>query len=205
MIYGSIFLTWWWSNRRNPAPSHGLHGRTGRPLLDWTRKGMKRDEKMRSLSGWWFGCHFLFSHILWMSSSQLTNSYCSEGWVSNHQAVMVFSGATDRFHPTRGKSTGPLKAGPDRFVTQLTLGMMDGHGSKPLGRRWPIFSIQKKRHIPGEDWGRIQLYPISSQHSLSQSYTVTTIFKHHVCQTLRRFCYHCGTIRVCSKKWCRYP
>ena len=25
-----------------------------------------------SFSGWWFGCHFLFSHILGISSSQLT-------------------------------------------------------------------------------------------------------------------------------------
>ena len=25
-----------------------------------------------STTGWWFGCHFLFSHILGMSSSQLT-------------------------------------------------------------------------------------------------------------------------------------
>ena len=24
------------------------------------------------LSGWWFGCHFVFSHILGISSSQLT-------------------------------------------------------------------------------------------------------------------------------------
>ena len=27
---------------------------------------------MQSHSGWWFGCHFLFSHILGISSSQLT-------------------------------------------------------------------------------------------------------------------------------------
>ena len=37
-----------------------------------------------STSGWWFGCHFLFSHILEISSSQLTNSCFSEGW-PNHQ------------------------------------------------------------------------------------------------------------------------
>ena len=31
--------------------------------------------------GWWFGCHeFSFSHILGISSSQLTKSYFSEGW-----------------------------------------------------------------------------------------------------------------------------
>ena len=38
-----------------------------------------------NMTGWWFGCHFLFSHILGISSSQLTNSYFSEGWVYNHQ------------------------------------------------------------------------------------------------------------------------
>ena len=37
-----------------------------------------------TITGWWFGCHFLFSHILGISSSQLTNSYFSEGW-PNHQ------------------------------------------------------------------------------------------------------------------------
>ena len=35
---------------------------------------------LRTPTGWWFGCHFLFSPILGISSSQLTNSYFSEGW-----------------------------------------------------------------------------------------------------------------------------
>ena len=40
----------------------------------------------QALSGWWFGTFLAFSHILGMSSSQLTNSYFSEGcW--NHQPV----------------------------------------------------------------------------------------------------------------------
>ena len=34
-------------------------------------------------TAWWFGCHF-FLHLLGISSSQLTNSYFSEGW-PNHQ------------------------------------------------------------------------------------------------------------------------
>ena len=39
-------------------------------------------------AGWWFGCHQfgIFPEILGMSSSQLTNSYFSEGW-PNHQPV----------------------------------------------------------------------------------------------------------------------
>ena len=36
--------------------------------------------------GWWFGTWILFFHILGISSSQLTNSYFSEGWL-NHQPV----------------------------------------------------------------------------------------------------------------------
>ena len=37
--------------------------------LPW--KHIKRST-LKKKSGWWFGCHFLFSHILGMSSSQLT-------------------------------------------------------------------------------------------------------------------------------------
>ena len=57
-----------------------------------------------SYTGWWFGCHFLFSHynIGNFSSFQLTNSYFSEGW-PNHQPVifrcLIFM---------RGKFTGPV-------------------------------------------------------------------------------------------------
>ena len=40
-------------------------------------------------TGWWFGCHVLCSHILGISSSQLTNSYFSEGW-PNHQPDEFF-------------------------------------------------------------------------------------------------------------------
>ena len=41
------------------------------------------------ISGWWFGCHFLDfpRNIGFLSSSQLTNSYFSEGW-PNHQPDM---------------------------------------------------------------------------------------------------------------------
>jgi len=38
------------------------------------------------VSGWWFGT-FLFPYILGISSSQLTKSYFSEGWL-NHQPVL---------------------------------------------------------------------------------------------------------------------
>ena len=41
----------------------------------------------KNITGWWFGtCFFWLFHILGMSSSQLTNSYFSEGLV-NHQPV----------------------------------------------------------------------------------------------------------------------
>ena len=37
---------------------------------------------LKYVTGWWFGCHILFSHILGISSSQLTNIF-QRG--SNHQ------------------------------------------------------------------------------------------------------------------------
>ena len=40
------------------------------------------------LAGWWFGTSILFSHILEISSSQLTHIF-SEGW-PNHQPVVIF-------------------------------------------------------------------------------------------------------------------
>ena len=40
------------------------------------------------MAGWWFGTFFIFPYIGNLSSSQLTNSYFSEGWVS-HQPVLL--------------------------------------------------------------------------------------------------------------------
>ena len=48
-----------------------------------------RQDHLRSSFGWWFGT-FLVFHILECSSSQLTNSYFSEGW-PNHQPVIHWS------------------------------------------------------------------------------------------------------------------
>ena len=42
-------------------------------------------------TGWWFGTWLLFSHILGMSSSQLTNSYCSEGWRKTTNQLIISS------------------------------------------------------------------------------------------------------------------
>ena len=42
------------------------------------------NRSFKTFTGWWFGCHFLFSHRLGMSSSQLTNIF-QRG--SNHQPV----------------------------------------------------------------------------------------------------------------------
>ena len=47
-----------------------------------------RSEQRPSMSGWWFGTSICFSHILGMSSSQLTNCFFSEGW-PNHQPEHV--------------------------------------------------------------------------------------------------------------------
>ena len=43
----------------NPYITHGSSKIGGGLISNW-------------ISGWWFGCHFLFSHILGISSSQLT-------------------------------------------------------------------------------------------------------------------------------------
>ena len=40
------------------------------------------------LSGWWFGCHFLFSQKYWVANHPNWRSYFSEGW-RNHQPVMI--------------------------------------------------------------------------------------------------------------------
>ena len=48
---------------------------------------------LKQSAGWWFGCHFLFSHIWGMSSSQLTVIFF-RGVALAHQA------AEDVDHPT---------------------------------------------------------------------------------------------------------
>ena len=40
------------------------------------------------IPGWWFGCHFLFSHQYWVSNHPHWRSYFSEGW-PNHQPEKV--------------------------------------------------------------------------------------------------------------------
>ena len=56
------------------------------------RASKKIEKSCTTMSGWWFGCHFfILPLILGMSSSQLTNSYFSEGW-PNHQPDYVIFG-----------------------------------------------------------------------------------------------------------------
>ena len=65
--------SWTHQGPTNGPPKHQSHE---------TRFG----QQMRKPTGWWFGCHeFYFPrNIGLLSSSQLTNSYFSEGW-PNHQ------------------------------------------------------------------------------------------------------------------------
>ena len=45
------------------------------------------------MTGWWFGCHqiwHIFPEILRISSSQLTNSYFSEGWPKTTNQMMIW-------------------------------------------------------------------------------------------------------------------
>ena len=47
------------------------------------RRTLRSDALGKNKAGWWFGCHQFYCpiHIGIMSSSQLTNSYFSEGWL----------------------------------------------------------------------------------------------------------------------------
>ena len=59
-----------------------------------TRKGVSRLVMgsafltLKKTTGWWFGCHEfgIFPLILGISSSQLTNSYFSEGWPNHYNS-----------------------------------------------------------------------------------------------------------------------
>ena len=59
---------------------HGIHqiivrlGTTHNIRIHMDRRGYTQNK-----TGWWFGTFFYFFHILGMSSSQLTNSFFSEG------------------------------------------------------------------------------------------------------------------------------
>ena len=56
-----------WRSPRNPGPGHYVAKALVTLGRCWTL-----------FDGWWFGTWLVFSHILGMSSSQLTNSYFSE-------------------------------------------------------------------------------------------------------------------------------
>ena len=61
------------------------------------------------ISGWWFGCHFLCSHILGFESSQLTNSYFSRTgwpWPTNQYIVIIVIAA--KISTIHGMSVGIL-------------------------------------------------------------------------------------------------
>ena len=47
-------------------------GLIGAPLFTWVRRSVCALLRAQTSAGWWFGCHFLFSRILGISSSQLT-------------------------------------------------------------------------------------------------------------------------------------
>ena len=50
-------------------------------IIWWITFSLQSSHHLKSPSGWWFGCHqFYFPIQLGISSSQLTNSYFSEGW-----------------------------------------------------------------------------------------------------------------------------
>ena len=88
--------------KRSQEILHGRHGRHGPSKqafcpanLHFRRPGFSCSVEflasgvMERQPGWWFGTSILFSHILGMSSSQLTKSYFSEGFIPNHQPATV--------------------------------------------------------------------------------------------------------------------
>ena len=99
-----------------------------RATIPITSNNAWRQVGMHVITGWWFGCHFLFSHILGMSSSQLTNSYFSEGW-PNHQPDNISCGV--HVPKTNPKKKHCLKrnilGGPHEFPNHNTH-MLHGAG-----------------------------------------------------------------------------
>ena len=79
---------------RGALPQLRLRGLTSRAIWGW-------------VCGWYliwlvvWKINFIFPLILGMSSSQLTNSYFSEGW-PNHQPVMIFGSRSEKLEPQPG-------------------------------------------------------------------------------------------------------
>ena len=71
----------WPCNRQRPPSTWGGVGNGVGNVAFWSRMG--GDKNRHDMTGWWFGTWILLFHRLGISSSQLTNSYFSEGW--NHQ------------------------------------------------------------------------------------------------------------------------
>ena len=60
-------------------------------------------------SDWWFGTWVLFSHILGRSSSQLTHSYFSDGWLY-HQPDTYYHNRTRRCGTRQEDATGSISS-----------------------------------------------------------------------------------------------
>ena len=84
--------------------------------------------------GWCLGTFMTF-HILGMSSSQLTNSYFSEGWL-NHQPVLCFmfsSNVGNQLSPTFSRAQPP-------FMTRMVRAKLSSRIAGTVGRGLPPFS-----------------------------------------------------------------
>ena len=68
---------WAFLNTTRRSQSYGIYGNTYHQYTP-------------NVTGWWFGCHFLFSHILGISSSQLTNIFQRGGPTTNQVSIYIY-------------------------------------------------------------------------------------------------------------------
>ena len=76
------------------------------------------------VTGWWFGTLLFFSSIYWEESSQLTNSYFSEGRYTTNQVIHIlrWDGYTHRDNSVAPVSVHPCWSKRTHGFEQVTVG-----------------------------------------------------------------------------------
>ena len=96
-------------------------------------------------SGWWFGCHLLFSHILGCIHHPNWRSYFSEGFFPNHQPVFLVT--TPCKYPHCCWVQAPAWANDRPRVERKSELWSLGEGDRETGQR--SMNIQQ---TPGWSW-----------------------------------------------------
>ena len=94
------------------------------------------------LTGWWFGCHLLFSHILGMSSSQLTHIFQRGGPTTNQLIIWSFP-KSERVTLIASKVAWNV-----RWLRVFRETHGDGWGSPKLWLRNPISPLHEIHNAP---------------------------------------------------------